>query len=198
MNYVARKVGGLTSYAYDARNRLTQLVNLWNEITTYAYDALNREQNKVMANGVSVSHTYFPAGMENNRVYRNRSGVALANYTMAYDRLGRLTNQQELDGGTLEVMNYAAYYLGGEQCVNGAEPYSEQNYGFGGESGMPPWLGGNVTNKNVQISDSAFGISTYVYDGANALTSLQPYDGVQVNNSYDANGNLILENVGGR
>ncbi|HET6383443.1 MAG TPA: hypothetical protein VFJ58_08645, partial [Armatimonadota bacterium] len=50
--------GGLTTYTQDQQNRLTGILNPYNEITTMQHDALDREVKKTLGNAVIVSHLY--------------------------------------------------------------------------------------------------------------------------------------------
>ncbi len=95
--------GGVTTYAYDPRGQLAEVVNPFGEATTWSWDALGREARQSLANGVTVSQTYDPAGRAASRVYYDPEGVELAMYTASYDPVGNRTGVEELDGGLSRV-----------------------------------------------------------------------------------------------
>ncbi len=52
---------GLTTYAYDALNRLTSITNNKGQVTSFTYDALVDELLMTHANGVVTNYTYDAA-----------------------------------------------------------------------------------------------------------------------------------------
>ena len=52
---------GLTTYSYDALNRLTSMTNNKGQTTTFSYDALGRRTSMTHANGVVTNYTYDAA-----------------------------------------------------------------------------------------------------------------------------------------
>jgi YD repeat-containing protein len=52
---------GLTTYEYDALNRLTKITNNKGVVTTFTYDALGRRNSMTHGNGVVTSYTYDAA-----------------------------------------------------------------------------------------------------------------------------------------
>jgi YD repeat-containing protein len=51
---------GLTSYEYDALNRLTKITNK-GVVTTFTYDALGRRKTMTHGNGVVTTYSYDAA-----------------------------------------------------------------------------------------------------------------------------------------
>ena len=52
---------GLTTYTYDALNRLTSATNNKGQVTSFTYDALGRRTSMTHANGVVTNYTYDAA-----------------------------------------------------------------------------------------------------------------------------------------
>ena len=52
---------GLTTYSYDALNRLVSMTNNKGQTTTFSYDALGRRTSMTQANGVVTNYTYDAA-----------------------------------------------------------------------------------------------------------------------------------------
>ena len=168
--------GGLSTYTHDQQNRLTGIVNPYNEITTIALDALDREVKKTLANGMVVSQLYDAVGRELALWNVGPTGVGLAIYTALYDAVGNRLNNVEMDGTRVTWA-----YDPTDQLIN------EQRSGT--SSYNTTFLYYGVGNRTVKNDSGA--LSSYLYNPANELTLMQP-----TTNLCDANGNVLSENAG--
>jgi len=174
--------GGLTTYTHDEQNRLTGIVNPYNEFTTIQHDALDREVKKTLGNGMIVSQLYDAAGRELALWNVGPTGVGLAIYTASYDPVGNRLNNIELDGTRVTWA-----YDPSNQLIN--EKRSGTN------SYNTTYLYDPVGNRAVKNDSGA--LTSYSYNPANELTLMQPPTGQPTTSLWDANGNLAVENAGG-
>lgn len=179
---VLQDIGGRTSYSWDTQNRLTGIVNPYAEATTIQWDALNREQYRILANGMSVSHTFDAIGRETLIGNRNAAGFGLAVFTNTYDSVGNRLTVLELDGTHVTFGYDASYQLINEQR-SGTYAYNT-TYLYDG-------LGNRL-----QKIDSGL-VTTGTFNAANEIVLLQPPSEAPTTSSWDANGNLVVENTGG-
>src|SRR5262249_18931287 len=138
---------GLTTYSYDALNRLTLMTNNKGQTTTFTYDALGRRSSMTHANGVvtnysydaasqllsiahhlgtttidSFAYTYDKVGNRNSKA--NNNGTA--NYT--YDALNRLVQAiNPLPSNPLESFTYDAVGNRTNSNQNGASTFNQAN-----------------------------------------------------------------------
>ncbi len=87
------------SYAYDARNRLTEIVGN-GKTTQFGYDAASHRTNAVWPNGTYAAYAYDDAGQLLSLIHgrANPPGEPLASFTYAYDLSGHRTNMVTLEG----------------------------------------------------------------------------------------------------
>ncbi len=158
--------GGLTTYAYDGSNRLSNIVNPFAETTTLTYDALDRELVKTLGNGMQHQHTYDPAGRETLLRIPKADGTALAAFTSTYDPVGNRLTSEELDGVRVTYAYDGAYQLVNEQR-SGANAYST-TYVYDSD--------GNRTLKNDsgQLTTSTYNVSDQLVTATTPAGVLTP------------------------
>jgi RHS repeat-associated protein len=157
---------GLTTYTYDALNRLTSITNNKNQTTTFAYDALSRRTSVTRANGVVTSYTY-DAASQLTRLAHQLGATSINAFDYVYDRVGNRTSKTSRDGAhnyTYDVLNRLS------QAVNPlpSNPLETFNYD----------AVGNRTNSN-QNGSSTFNLANQLLEDANFTYQ------------YDNNGNTI-------
>ena len=93
---------GLTTYTYDALNRLTSIANNKGFTTAFTYDALGRRTSMTHGNKVVTTYTYDVASQLTKIMHQ--LGVATLNsFDYTYDRVGNRTAKTDQNG----VANYA-------------------------------------------------------------------------------------------
>src|ERR1044071_417963 len=78
---------GLTTYTYDALNRLTSITNNKGFTTSFTYDALGRRTSLTHANGVVTNYSYDPAS-QLTRLAQQLGAVTINSFDYSYDKVG--------------------------------------------------------------------------------------------------------------
>jgi len=164
--------------------------------TSYAYDALNRLTN-LMTNGPSgVIQSYdYTLGLAGNRERIDEADGTVREYT--YDDLYRLTAEQVSDVGGFvyqKVFEYDPVGNRGVQTTTGAGA-GVVNYTYDDRDRLLTENGtvygyddnGNLTGKS--------GEATYTWDFENRLIRVEKTDGTVVTHRYDADGNRVQKEV---
>jgi RHS repeat-associated protein len=195
---------GLTTYEYDALNRLTKITNNKGVVTTFTYDALGRRKTMTHGNGVATTYTYDAASqllslvhklgattinsfnytydkVENRKSKVNRDGSH--NYT--YDTLNRLVEAvNPLPANPLETYNYDPVGNRTDSNQNGLSQFNSANeLNEDGDFTYQYDNNGNMTRKTAKVGGA---VTTYEYDAENKLvwvvtggtTSKYKYDGL--------------------
>lgn len=155
---------GLTTYTYDALNRLTSITSNKNITTTFTYDALGRRTSMTHGNGVVTSYS-CDAASQLTRLAHQLGATVVNSFDYSYDRVGNRTSKTSRDGAhnyTYDTLNRLIEAIN-PLPTNPLETYSYDSVG-------------NRTNSNQN------GLSTF--NAANQLTE----DG-NFTYQYDANGN---------
>ena len=173
---------GVTSYTWDVQSRLVGILNPYNEATTMQWDALDREYHRVLANGCTASHTWDVAGRETLLENRNAAAVGLSIFTNTYSAVDNRLTVAELDG-TLVTYGYDATSQLISEARSGANAYNI-SYVYDG-------------NKNRLTEYSSGAATQYLYNAANEQILITPPTGAPTTQTFDAVGNLILQNTGG-
>ena len=173
--------GGRTTYSYDAANRLTSLLNPFNERTTWVYDALSRASTLTLANGAVTTYAYDAAGRLTLLRNTKSDGTTISSFEYGNDSVGNRTGVLEANGDRV-TWSYDALYQLTRERRSGANAY-DITYSY------DP-VGNRVTKVASGVS------TTYSYDAANELT-IENAAGTVTTYSYDANGNTTVKNAAG-
>ncbi len=181
--YMKDPDGHYWTYEWDADGGLRTVWNSYNQTTTLTHDPLGREVQRVLADGVSVNRTFDAAGRETTLQAVDAAGAALSGYTATYDPVGNRLTVLELDGTRVTYTHDAANQLTREQR-GGAHPID----------GTMQYDG--VGNRVSKVD--ATGTTSYQVNAANELVLTTPPTGAPTTSTWDADGNLAVENTGGQ
>jgi RHS repeat-associated protein len=160
-------------YAYDAANRLTQIIQgtlSW----SFGYDGTGNRTSLTQPNGTSTTYAYMINNWLSSITHKSPGGAVFQNISYSYDANGNRTTQADTSGTT--TLGYDAL----NRLVQAAYP---------GIYGTWSWAYDPVGNRSSQTAPG--GITTYAYDGNNRLTQA---GGIVY--TYDANGNLTGTTAG--
>ncbi len=189
-----------TSYKYDWVGNLTELDQRPAGIKTqYAYDARNRLTNLSTTNGpgtVLGSFAYSPNILGNRTSLTESVGGVARTYTWSYDALQRLLGETHVSGGITSSLGYGFDLVGNRTNRTGSlGSMTATNWLFD----LNDWFySGAVTTNLSPYFDAkgntkVFGTTTNSYDWANRLTNGTTVSSIV----YDAEGNRIKKVAGG-
>jgi RHS repeat-associated protein len=180
VSFVTNPRGYITSYGFDALNRVVQQIDAFGNAlqrtlttvfdavgnvlsvtnplgvqTSYGYDNLNRQVSQVAAYGTSLQETTTAVYDADDNLI---AGVDALGYrtTYGYDALNRQTSQTAPDGGIS-----TAVYDANNNVVNTIDPLGHKST-----------LVYDVLYRNTQTTDARGGIVTQIYDANDNLLSL--------------------------
>ena len=145
------------------------------------WDALDREYHRVLANGGTISHIFDPAGRETLIQNISALGVAQAVFTNSYSATNNRLTVVEVDGTLVTFGYHASSQLILEQR-SGAEAYNI-SYTYD-------------PNKSRLTQSSSGAVTEYQYNAANEQILITPPTGAPTTQTFDAVGNLTLQNAG--
>ena len=165
---------GLTTYSYDALNRLTSMTNNKGQTTTYTYDALGRRTSMTHANGVVTNYTY-DAASQLLSIAHQLGATPLNSFNYSYDKVGNRNSKADNNGTanyTYDALNRLT------QAINPLPTNPLENFTYDAV--------GNRTNSN-QNGASTFNQANQLLEDANFTYQ------------YDNNGNMTRKTakVGG-
>ncbi|MGH8543568.1 MAG: hypothetical protein ACREX3_08045, partial [Gammaproteobacteria bacterium] len=203
---------GLTTYTYDALNRLTSMTNNKGQTTAFTYDALGRRTSMTHANGVVTSYIYDAASQLIRLAHQlgaatinsfdytydkvgNRKSKVDSNgpYNYAYDSLNRLIEAlNPLPSNPMESYVYDPVGNRTNSNQNGLSVFNSANQ-LSEDAGFTYQYdaNGNQTRKTAKTG-GAFTI--YEYDAENKLTRVVK-NGTTVNYRYDGLGRRAEKEV---
>jgi RHS repeat-associated protein len=162
----------VTSYAYDALNRLLEVVQPGAHTLTYAYDAIGNRSGLTYPAGQAITYTYDALNRMSRVIDWATQGV-----TYTYDAASQLQVTANANGTAASY----SYDLAGRvtaithtSAVSGTLAYFRYTYD-------------NVGNRLSEISTD--GTVTYTYDALYRLTGAGYPGGERVTYAYDAMGN---------
>jgi RHS repeat-associated protein len=198
-------LGHLTSYEYDAQNRLHKVTSPDLGVTVYDYDANGDLVTVTDPRNVATNFTYNAFGQVKTRVSKD-AGAA----TYTYDIGGRLSTEFKDDGRTI-IYTWDALDRPKTRAVNATTEtwtYDSGMYGKGHLTGLSDISGtstytydlyGFMTTQVNVIGGSSY-TTQWSYDTATGRKSTMTYPGgVQLTYGYDTYGRLsgISSNVAG-
>lgn len=207
----------LTTYSYDAADRLTQIAHAVIGTVIYTYDASGRRVGTALPNGTTVTYAYDGAAHLLNIDHRRSDGSPLLSLAYALDALGNRTSMTDDQG----VHNYsydAVYQLTAathpDPTVNPNETYTYDPVGNRLTSHLS--TGYTYDNNNRLLEDDDFtyeyepngnqarrttkvsgAVRQYVYDFNNRLIGVALQDGTVATYYYGPLGRRIEKTVNG-
>jgi RHS repeat-associated protein len=179
---------GLTSYSYDASNRLISITNNKGQKTEFTYDVLGRRTSLTHANGVITNYTY-DATSQLTRLSHQLGTTTINSFDYTYDRVGNRKSKADRHGS----YNYAYDALNRlSQASNPlpANPLESFTYDPVGNRTNSNQNGSSSFNEaNELLEDGSF---TYEYDAnGNMIRKAAKVGGVIVTYDYDAENRLV-------
>jgi RHS repeat-associated protein len=179
---------GLTTYTYDALNRLNSITNNKGQTTSFTYDALGRRTSMTHANGVVTSYTY-DAASQLLTLGHQFGATTINSFTYTYDKVGNRKSQADNNGTanyTYDVLNRLM------QAVNPlpTNPLETFNYDPVGNRTNSNQNGSSSFNTaNQLLEDANF---TYQYDNnGNQIGKTAKIGGAATTYEYDAENKLV-------
>ncbi len=179
---------GLTTYSYDALNRLTSMTNNKGQVTSFTYDALGRRTSMTHANGVVTSYSYDAASQLLSLVHQlGTTTVNSFNYT--YDKVGNRKSKTNRDGAhnyTYDTLNRLI------DALNPLPSNPQESYVYdpvGNRTSSNQNGASNFNTANQLLEDANF---TYQYDNNGNMTRKTAKAGGAVTQyEYDAENKLV-------
>jgi RHS repeat-associated protein len=179
-----------TSYTYDAASNRTGFTDPEGGSTAYTYDSLNRLATLVPPAAFGSGSFGFSYDALGRRTQMTRPNNVTSNYT--YDSLSRLLSVlHQAGGGTIDGSSYTVDNAGNRTAKTDQATAVTSNYTYYAIYQLTQVMqGGNTTESYthdpVGNRLSSLGVSLYVYNPANELTSTP-----STTYSYDYNGNTV-------
>ncbi len=170
-----------TDYAYDDAGRITRITQQ-GQVTTYAWDADNRLTGKMLPNGIGVTYTYDDAGQVTDIAYGRSDGTLIERVSYQYDAAGRRIQKDTLvSPGVDETPFNATYDAANRMTAITLNPASASptTYSLTYDSN------GNLAER--RNSTNASDLTTYSWDSRNRLKQLQT-QGLTASFVYDSIG----------
>lgn len=169
-------VNDVTTYAYDAQGRLTQVTNALGHITQLSnFDSFGNPQTVVDANNVTTSLTYTPQG------WLASVSTAGSATSFEHDAIGQITKVTRGDGSWLEYTWNGARRL--TQITNNLGESVEYDYDT---------MGNRTAQRLKDASSSLTQQQTWVYDELGRLLRSVGAQGQTSQYGYDLNDNPTL------
>ena len=206
---------GLTTYTYDALNRLTSITNPSGQTTTFIYDTLSRRTSMTHDNGVVTTYTYDVASQLLSLVHQ-LGATTINSFTYTYDDVGNRTSKMDNNGTadyTYDALNRLVEAMN-PLPSNPLESFTYDDVGNRVDSNQNGISTFNVANQlsedaeftytydangnQIQRTDKATLLSTqFEYDAENQLIRVVREDGSIGNYEYDGLGRRIKKDVAG-
>ena len=193
VGYVYDVLGNLTTlttsnsqfnYTYDKLNRLDKVFSN-GALTKYSYDAVGNLLSTELGDGTTETRTYDASNRLTGMLTLDASGVVLSSYNYTLDGMGNRTLVVENTGRTVNYTYNVVNQLTQESIVDPTLGNRTIIYTYD--------LVGNRLKRG--DSDANGGISTYVYDANNRLSS-QTTNAKVTTFTYDNNGSTLSANDG--
>ena len=204
--------GTLVKYYYDALNRLTNVVDRFNDSTVYGFDAAGNLQRALYQNNVTNAYAYDALNRLTNMSVTSASGT-IASFAYKLAQAGNRTNLAANINGAARTNAWAydPLYRLTNEVITGATPTGTIGYGYdaiGNRTNRASTVSGiSAANSTYNINDwvtgdtydnngstTASGGINYGYDAENHLTNYNNGAAILV---YDGDGNRVRKTVGG-
>jgi RHS repeat-associated protein len=185
-----------TAYGYDAVGSPTSITDPYGGVTTQTFDALNRPSQRLgAATTLLTTFGYDPAGRTPVKNLQPNPWVPpsdppIGSYIAAYDAAGNRTSAVEttrLVTYTYDAANQVASdFLTGTWFFSPTAAIATYSYDPAGNRRATDGFAPGASNV----------LTTYTSGRGNRLTSYSPSVGAPVTQSFDANGNLLVQQSG--
>jgi RHS repeat-associated protein len=176
--------GSTVNYSYDSLNRLTTVTS-GGQLAKYGYDAVGNLINTALGDGTIETRQYDASNRLKGIETRDALGAVLSGYAYTLDEVGNRTQVVENTGRTVNYTYDAVNQLKLESITDPTLGNRSISYDYD--------LVGNRLKRN--DSDASSGLTTYVYDKNNRLTSQT--SGTKVTQyTYDNNGSMLTSSDG--
>jgi RHS repeat-associated protein len=183
----------IRSTTYTATGKRATDTDEIGRVTTYTYDALDRLVTTTRPDGTTQTQTY---DAENHRI---SSTDAAGNTTLyAYDPVGRLIRTTSADGSSTNVTYDAAGHP--TQTVDELGHVRWTSYDAAGRAvGTTDPLGStthtiyDAAGNRTSVSDGLGHVTSFAYDAANRLIATTYPDGTADSTTYDADGRMTFK-----
>ena len=179
---------GLTTYSYDALNRLTSMTNNKGQTTIFSYDALGRRTSMTHANGV-VTNYIFDATSQLLSLSHQLGATTVDSFGYGYDNVGNRKSKADNNGTanyTYDALNRLV------QAINPLPANPSENYAYDavGNRTNSNQNGASTFNQaNQLLEDANF---TYQYDNNGNMTrKTAKIGGTVTTYDYDAENKLV-------
>jgi RHS repeat-associated protein len=162
----------VTRYSYDAKNRLTTIVDPFGGTFRFAYDPMDRRTSLTNPNGTVSSYNYDNAYRITSIATKNGRGEVVDAWSYQYDAVGNRISKTDMDGKS-ETYRYDT-----------VDRLAEANYPDGTREAFTYDPVGNRLTRSDQTGTT----TTYSYDVANQMLSA----GADTF-TYDANGSMLTK-----
>jgi RHS repeat-associated protein len=203
---------GLTTYGYDALNRLTSITNNKGHVTSFTYDALSRRTSMTHANGVVTSYSYDTAS-QLTRLAHQFGATTINSFDYTYDKVGNRKSKTSRDGmhdytydtlnrliqatnplpsNPLETYNYDPVGNRTDSNQNGSSVFNAANELNEDANFIYQYdNNGNMTHKTAKVGGA---VTTYEYDAENKLVRVVSPSNT-ANYKYDGLGRRVEKDV---
>lgn len=166
---------GVTSYTYDALNRLSRVLDPEGGLTTYTYDSVGNRASVTYPNNTRTQYTYDSL----NRLVRlenvRSDGSELSRYDYTLGPAGHRVRVVESTGRTVDYVYDDLYRLVQEESTDTVLGHQLVSYTY------------DAVGNRVTMADTS-GVTTYTYDANDRLLR----EG-SITYAYDENGNTVRQ-----
>jgi RHS repeat-associated protein len=171
--------GGTLQFTYDSRGNQLTATHGSNVLTNSTYDTYGRQTTLTDKNAGTITYQYDAFGQ-----LLSQTDNLGNTYTMSYDVLGRITTKQGPEGTT----TYEYFYNTGTGCRNNN---ITKVTGFNGVLKEFTYDAFHRMQTEKLTVDGTAYTTQYAYNIFGQLTKTTYPSGIEVNNGFDANGNLL-------
>jgi YD repeat-containing protein len=179
---VAGDTGRLTTFRYDADNRLVSQTNALGAVTNYSYDARGNRTSMTEAAGTSDARTTTYVYDAADRYIETTNAIGVTTH-MDLDANGNVLKRHEAYGTTQERV-YTFSYDADNRTVSSTDP-------LGTVTQTTYDASGNVLTRIAGAGTSAPESTAFTYDGDSNQISAVDAAGTKTTYAYDAAGNEI-------
>jgi RHS repeat-associated protein len=147
--------GGTTTYQYDALNRVQKLTTPIGTVTTYGYDKKDNVTSRLDPNGVTTTYVYDAL----SRVAARSGGSDPLAY--AYDKVGNLLSLRNNNTTLTYVYDADNRVIQTRTSASNFQPTTTISFTY------------NANGQRTAMTDPTGGVTSYSYDPAARLVSIQ-------------------------